>query len=93
VSKHTTHDLKCWPRFFDAMRDGRKAFELRKNDRDYKAGDNIILREWVPAKDVGGEYTGRELFGRITYIVFPEDHESLREGYCCLAVQLLAEQP
>ena len=87
------HELKCWPRFFEAMRDGRKSFELRKNDRGFQAGDALILREFNPCSPAGGEYTGRELFGRITYMVLPEDHDSLRDGYCCLAVQLLAEQP
>ena len=41
--------LKCWARFFDAVRDGRKTFELRKDDRvpQYAVGD-VLEIERVP---------------------------------------------
>ncbi|ANL35319.1 DUF3850 domain-containing protein [Rhizobium phaseoli] len=51
----TEHILKCWPDEFQAIRAGRKPFEYRKNDRDYKVGDTLLLREFDPA---GGFYTG-----------------------------------
>ncbi len=37
------HDLKTWLPYFDAVADGRKLFEVRKNDRDYKVGDVLRL--------------------------------------------------
>lgn len=43
-----THELKCWPKFFEAIRDGSKTFEIRKDDRDYRVGDMLVLREWNP---------------------------------------------
>ena len=33
------HNLKAWPEFFDAVADGRKTFEVRRNDRGYREGD------------------------------------------------------
>jgi uncharacterized protein DUF3850 len=41
------HELKCWPEFFDALWNGRKTFEVRRNDRNYRVGDTLSLHEWV----------------------------------------------
>ena len=66
---HTTHELKTWPDYFQAVWEGRKLFELRRDDRDFKVGDHLNLREWDP---VSGEYTGRGVLVRVTYILRPE---------------------
>jgi Domain of unknown function (DUF3850) len=68
----TVHDLKIWPEYFDDVVDGTKAFEIRKNDRDYKVGDELLLREWVPPKPFetkGARYTGRQTRKRVTYVL------------------------
>lgn len=45
------HELKIWPMYYEAVIDGRKKFELRKDDRGgYKVGDTLKLREWSPDK-------------------------------------------
>ena len=43
-----THELKTWPEFFTETRAGRKKFELRRNDRDFQVGDQLLLKEWNP---------------------------------------------
>lgn len=65
-----THTLKTWPSFFEAVRDGRKGFELRKNDRDFAVGDLLVLREFEPPSNNyrDGSYTGRSLTAVVTYI-------------------------
>lgn len=61
------HELKCWPEYFRAMRDGRKLFEVRLNDRDFREGDALVLREWDPDTK---QYTGHQLRAHVTF-VFP----------------------
>ena len=42
-----THHLKTRPEYFQAVIDGRKPFEVRKNDRNFKEGDRVILEEFA----------------------------------------------
>ncbi len=65
------HDLKCWPEFFQALLDGVKCSELRYNDRGYKVGDTLLLREWEPATE---SYTGRQCRRKITHVVHGAGH-------------------
>jgi len=61
-----THELKTWPLFFEAIDNGKKKFEIRKNDRNYKLNDILWLREWDP---VTNDYSGRELHQIVTFIL------------------------
>lgn len=73
------HELKTWPEFFTPIIEGRKPFEYRLNDRDFRRGDVLWLREYVPpAMDydeiVGvGRYTGRETRLRVGYVLNVSD--------------------
>ena len=76
----TTHELKTWPEFFEQTRNGRKKFEFRRNDRDFRVGDELLLKEWNPAPKFpiynDGEpiaYTGRDLLVRVDYIMGAAD--------------------
>ena len=69
-----THELKELPEYYQAVFDGRKTFEVRFNDRDYKVGDTIILKEWNR-----GKFTGREMSFTITYIL--DDEQYCKPGY------------
>lgn len=46
-----THVLKCWPPYFQEIYQGRKTYEVRKNDRApcFLPMDILRLREWLPA--------------------------------------------
>ncbi len=73
------HYVKCWPEPFESASVGIKTHETRRQDRavPYRVGDTLVLREFEPALgpdpdfdggSVAGEYTGRELVRRVTYI-------------------------
>ncbi|EIL5148096.1 DUF3850 domain-containing protein [Listeria innocua] len=59
------HELKINITYFKYVLIGEKTFEIRKNDREYKVGDSIVLNEWNNEKEV---YTGRKVSGKIRYI-------------------------
>jgi hypothetical protein len=73
---YATHALKVEPPYFDALVDGSKPFEVRRNDRAFQRGDLLRLQEWGPipcsktfCKDTHGTgYTGREVRRWVTYV-------------------------
>lgn len=89
----TVHSLKTWPEFFEAQRSGRKTFELRRNDRDFHLGDVLVLREWrtdMQHRDGGveGDFTGRELRRRVTYIAYgPLPDSLLADGFAIMSTE------
>lgn len=76
----TQHLLNCYPEYFEAIMDGIKTFECRYNDRDFKVGDELLLREYDPQKG----YTYRCIVRKITYIL--SDFIGLKDGYVILGV-------
>lgn len=61
----TIHHVKSWAHFYDAIELGLKTHDLRKNDRDYKVGDTLVLQRY---DNIRGCYTGEELPVEVTYI-------------------------
>lgn len=57
------HEIKIMPFYFQHVVEGRKTFEIRKNDRDYGVGDHVLLREYD-----GSNYTGRSVLVQIQFI-------------------------
>lgn len=57
------HELKILPEFFKAIVSGEKRFEIRKNDREYQAGDILRLYEFEE-----GKYTGNIQVVEITFL-------------------------
>lgn len=60
-----THNLKIWPEYFSAVRDGLKRAELRWNDREYQAGDTLDLCEWDPNEEA---FTGDFISVTVTHV-------------------------
>jgi hypothetical protein len=85
MGKTLTHELKSWPQYFEATLDGTKNFELRKNDRDYQAGDLVVLREYEPGMD---RYTGRYQVHEITYVLTTGPW--LQKDYCAFGINEVA---
>lgn len=74
------HDLKILPEYFVEVVRGNKTFEVRKDDRPFNVGDELILYE-VNC----GRYTGRNIKVIITYILRNPDY--CKEGYCILGIK------
>ena len=78
-----THYLKTWPEFFQAVKEGRKTFEIRANDRDYEVNDILVLEEFDPEQNA---FTGAEdicldviyMLGRQPFVP---------EGYVCMSIR------
>lgn len=77
-----THDLKTWPEYFEAVWEGKKLFEVRKNDRHFRVGDQLCLREWNPGTR---EYTGRHVYTSVTFIL-PGGEFGVSEDYVVLSL-------
>lgn len=75
-----THNLKIWPEYFAAVRDGLKRAELRGNDREYQAGDILDLCEWDPNEEA---FTGDFISVTVTHVA---DLGQWMPGYVLLSV-------
>lgn len=80
-----THALKCWPEFFKAISDGSKPFELRKDDRPFEVGDDLIIQEYRPEENSG--YTGEEIKKVISYILRDAPKFGLKQGYIIIGLK------
>ncbi|WP_239257323.1 DUF3850 domain-containing protein [Listeria ilorinensis] len=74
-----THEIKILPDYFEQVKAGNKNFEIRKNDRNFQAGDKVILKEWA------GGYTGRKIMCSITFIT----NYKQRAGFVVLGIKPL----
>lgn len=80
------HDLKTWPRGFRAVRSGLKRYELRRNDRDFRVGDLLHLKEWDPDT---GQYSGRWVDVAVTLITEAGEYPGLEDGFCIMGIEPL----
>lgn len=65
-------EKKIWPEYFEAVKEGRKNYELRLADFECKPDDTLILKEWDPKTK---NYTGRELRKTVTYVGKTKDYD------------------
>lgn len=74
------HAVKILPQYFKDLVTGKKTFEVRKNDRNYKVGDFIALNEYNPKKG----YSGKFVMFKITYVL--DNPEYCKTGYVILGL-------
>lgn len=77
------HQIKIGSSFFEDVCSGKKNFELRKNDRDYREGDILEMMEFEY-----GKVTGNAVKALVTYLL--EDYTGLEEGYCIMGIKVIA---
>lgn len=58
-------EKKVLPNYFQAIKDGKKNYELRLADWECKEGDTLVLKEWDSSKK---KYTGRVLEKKVSYV-------------------------
>lgn len=74
------HAVKIEPEYLEKKLAGKKPFEIRINDRDYKVGDYLACNVYE-----NGKYTGRFVLEKI--ISIEEYPECLKENYLVLITQ------
>lgn len=78
------HELKIYPKYFQEIVDGNKNFEIRKNDRGFRVGDTVTLKEWDNI-----QYSGREIRAKIKYIL-DDKFIGLTDGYVAFAIEIIS---
>lgn len=91
------HELKTDPLVFDDVAEGRKPFEIRKDDRGFEWGDVLKLRKTkhTGAEMAAGaplEYVGPPLYVYVTYILHGPIY-GLAEGWVIMAIMARDQQP
>lgn len=77
-----THELKTWKTYYSAIITGKKKFEVRKDDRGFRVGGKLHLREWDEKKE---QYTGNGITIDITYKL-DGGQFGIEQGYCVLGL-------
>ena len=68
------HELKTDPDSFDESWRGKKSWEIRLNDRDFRIGDSLVLREtnYTGEEMKAGKplvYTGNRMLVEVSFIM------------------------
>lgn len=58
-------EKKIWSKYFKAIKEGKKNYELRLADWKCNEGDELVLREWDPKTK---DYTGEQLTKKVKYV-------------------------
>ena len=91
TGKHT-HHLKSWPKPFADLSGGRRTYELRINDRNYRMGDRLVFHEWSPT---GQGFTGAWVIADVVHVSTAESYDGvlagmLGENVACLGLNVRA---
>lgn len=77
------HYLKTINPYFSEIWNSHKTFELRIDDRNYEAGDEIYLKEYHKEND---KYSGRIVRAEITYVL--KSYVALMDYYCAFSFKV-----
>ena len=79
------HELKTWPLYFEAVNEGRKTFEVRKDDRPFKTGDFLFLKEWHEMREA---YTNKVCMVKVLYVM--RDNDFVLPGHVVMGIELIS---
>lgn len=78
------HEVKLHPGYIRDIVNGKKQFEYLKNDRDYRVGDMVTMREYN--LDIS-MFTGMWIIVRIKYIL--HSRCGIPDGYCAFYFDIM----
>lgn len=82
------HFLKTHQGVYVEMMAGKKTFDIRKNDRDFRIGDYLYLQETREFPTEGlNEYTGNEMLVSVSFLLDGKQAEKygLKLYYCAMS--------
>jgi len=79
------HFLKTHQQVYIEMELGKKLFEIRKNDRDFRVGDYLVLQE---TREIDDMYTENEMIVSVSFILAGDlaERYGLKDGYCAMSI-------
>jgi Domain of unknown function (DUF3850) len=81
------HSLKTIQPHFTEVAKRSKKFEVRKNDRNFKPRDLLILKEWKPMEQA---YTGQEINCEVTSMLKGGQYGIAKE-YCIMSIKIISK--
>lgn len=85
------HKLKTWPRYWDAIANGEKLFEVRRNDRAFQTGDVLVLEKYdidrhcYEMEGHGWDAKPKAIRKRVTFLL-QGGQFGIEPGYCVLGL-------
>jgi len=79
------YELKTANPYFIDILNGRKNFEVRFNDRDFKVGEFLLLREY--SFNLTPSYSGKEILCEIIYIL--NNPKYVKKGYIIMGIDII----
>jgi len=76
------HELKTDRQVFNLTIRGIKNYEVRINDRNFKVGDKLRLKEWDSIQKI---YTGRTVTRNVDHILFG-GHYGISPDYIVMSI-------
>lgn len=77
------HHLKCVDPYFTDVWEGRKTFEIRRNDRDYQIGDVVILQRYDPRLST---WLSGVIVAKVGYVLEHAEAFGVAKGYVVLSL-------
>ena len=82
-----THHLNCTHECFEKMLLGVQNFDFRRNDRDFKVGDELVQHELDEVSLINDpvQFTGRTFTAKVMYVLYGPAY-GVPERHCIMAL-------
>jgi hypothetical protein len=77
------HYLKILPKYFTRVSNGEKTAEIRINDRDFQAGDDMTLQYYDPEDP---KMFNEPIYTEITHVL--SECPGIDPGYCMISFKI-----